>query len=448
MRTRSTMNYGQGLAVRQAYLTVGIALLVGFVMSLILLVLEYKNEQRHIEQQLQRVIKSSSAAAAESLWTLSTDLANVVSEGLISQPLIAEATIETFTGTMLSQRSRPVMSECWLDNLSFLFGATRVEVIPLFYKNDIVGNLKLEIDPLPARQAFFKQILTLFAGELAKSLILAGALLTLFYITLARPIRNYANWIERIDPDNPEGWQQAPPKREQRDELTAFGESVFQRFVQARTYFLELQQTRSALKTLNQELEERVQARTKELETALTRAEHLATTDMITGIPNRRSFMDQAEKRHAEWLRYKRPYAVLMIDLDKFKQINDTYGHPAGDQVLISVASALRQHTRCEDIVGRMGGEEFSALLVGVSEAGAITLAERIRTEIAKLPILFEGLHIPVTASIGLVPPELLQDDFDDVLKNGDQMLYQAKNEGRNRVCVYQQQSSRSLLSQ
>jgi len=437
MRTKSTINYGQGLAVRQAYLTVGIALLVGFFMSLILLVLEYQNEQRRIEQQLQRVIESSSAAAAESLWTLSSDLADVISEGLISHPLIVEATIETFTGTMLSQRNRLAFSECWLDNLSFLFGAAKVEVIPLFHNNDLVGHLKLKIDPLPARQAFFKQILTIFANELLKALILAASFLALFYITLARPIRNYARWIKQIDPDNPEGWQQAPPKRKQRDELMVFGESIFQRFVQARAYFLELQQTRSALRILNQELEERVQERTKELKAALARSEHLATTDMITGIPNRRSFMEQAKKRHAEWLRYKRPYAVLMIDLDNFKLINDTYGHPAGDQVLISVASALQQHTRSEDIIGRIGGEEFCALLVGVSEAGSITLAERIRAEIAKLPIMFEGLHIPVTASFGLVPPELLQDDFDEVLKNGDQMLYQAKNEGRNRVCIY-----------
>jgi len=438
MSTKSTLNYGQGLAFRQAYLTVGIALLVGFFMALILLFFEYQSEQRRIEQQLQRVITSSSAVAAESLWTLSTDLANVVSEGLVSQPLIVEATIETFTGTVLSQRSRPVMSECWLDNLSFLFGPTRVEVIPLFHKKDLVGHLKLNIDPLPARQVFFKRIQYIAVGELVKTLMLAAALLALFYITLARPIRDYANWIEQIDPDDPEGWQLAPPKRKQRDELTAFGESVFRRFVQARAYFLELQQTRSELKTLNQDLEERVQARTKELEAALTRAEHLATTDVITGIPNRRSFMEQAEKRHAEWLRYQRPYALLMIDLDKFKQVNDTYGHPAGDQVLISVAAALQQYTRREDIIGRIGGEEFGALLLGVSEEGAIILAERIRTEIAKLPIKFGGQSIPVTASFGLVPPELLQEDFNDVFRDGDQMLYQAKHEGRNRICVYQ----------
>lgn len=438
MSSKSTLNYGQGLAVRQVFLTVSIALLVGFFMALILLFFEYQHEQRRIEQHLQRVITSSSAIAAESLWTLNANLADVISEGLVNHPLIVDATIETFTGTMLSQHHRPITSDYWLDNLSFLFGPTRVEIIPLFHNKEAIGHLTLKIDFLLARQAFFTQILTLLAGELVKTLMLAAALLALFYITLARPIRNYANWIEQIDPDDPEGWLHALPKREQRDDLTALGESIFQRFVQARAYFLELEKTRSELKMLNQELEEHVLARTKELETALAHAKHLATTDVMTGIPNRRSFMDQAEKRHAEWLQYKHPYAVLMIDLDKFKHVNDTYGHPAGDQVLISVAAALQQHTRDKDIIGRIGGEEFCVLLVGVSKTEAINLAERIRAEIAQLPIEFEGQTIPVTASFGLVPPDRLQADFNTVLKNGDQMLYQAKNEGRNRVCIYQ----------
>ena len=430
-------HYGQGLAIRQAYLTVGIALLMGFLMALLLLIVEYQNEHGRIERRIERVIESTSAAATESLWILSTDLANGVCEGLVSQPLITEAAIETFTGTVLSRRSRFNETPSWLDHFSHIFGAARVEVIPLFHNQERIGQLSLQIDPLLVRQDFLYRALIILLSELVKALILAAALLVLFYITLARPIRSYVNWVARINPDDPEGWQQAPPKRKQRDELTALGDSIFQRFVQARAYFMELQQTRSALKTLNQDLEDRVQARTKELNLALAHAEHLATTDVLTDIPNRRSFMEQAEKRHAEWLRHKRPYAVLMMDLDKFKQINDVYGHLAGDLVLKSVAASLRHHTRCEDIIGRLGGEEFCVILVGISAADAVILAERIRAEIANLPIEFEGQSIAVTSSFGLVPPELLQDNFDQVLKHADEMMYQAKNGGRNQVCLY-----------
>jgi diguanylate cyclase (GGDEF)-like protein len=432
-----TGGYRSNLALRQAYLTVAIALLMGFFMALLLLIVEYTNEQQRIERRLERMIESTSAAASESLWILSDELANGVCEGLVSQPLIIEATIETLTGTVLSRRSRLNESPAWLDSFAYVFGTARVVEVPLFYHDDRIGQLSLTIDLLPAREEFLYRALIILLSELVKALILAAALLVLFYITLARPVRRYASWVARINPADPEGWQQAPPKRKQHDELAALGDAVFQRFVQARAYFMELQQTRSALKTLNQDLEDRVQARTQELNFALAHAEHLATTDVLTGIPNRRSFMEQAEKRHAEWLRSKRPYAVLMMDLDKFKQINDVYGHLAGDLVLKSVAVSLRQHTRREDIIGRLGGEEFCVILVGLSEANAVVLAERIRTEIANLPIEFEGQEISVTSSFGLVPPELLQENFDDVLKHADQMMYQAKNEGRNQVCLY-----------
>jgi diguanylate cyclase (GGDEF)-like protein len=435
--TERALHYGQGLALRQAYLTVAIALLVGFIMSLLLLLFEYQSEMRRMDHQLKTTIDSTSAAAAESLWILSTDLANGVSEGLVSQPLIVEASIETITGTVLSHHRQLNAPGSWLEELSFIFGATRVEVIPLFHEAERVGLLSLKIDPLLARKNFLYRTFIIMLSELIKTLILAAALLGLFYITLAVPIRDYAKWVARIHPDEPEGWKHAPPKRQQRDELTALGHSIFQRFVQARRYFMELQKTRSELKTLNQELEDRVQQRTQELKAALAQAEHLATTDVLTNIPNRRSFMDQSEKRHAEWLRHKRPYAVLMLDLDKFKQVNDTYGHPAGDQVLISIAAALRQHTRLEDIIGRLGGEEFCVILVGSNEADAVILAERIRSEIAKLLIEFSGQTISITASFGLLPPELLQDNFDDVLRNADQALYQAKEKGRNQVCLY-----------
>lgn len=435
--TKSSGGYGQGLALRQAYLTVTIALLMGFFIALLLLIVEYISEQQRMEQRLERMVDSTSAAAAESLWILSTDLANGVCEGLVSQPLITEAAIETFTGTLLSRCSRLNEAPAWLDSFSSLFGAARMEVIPLFHNDERIGQLSLKIDPLLVRQDFLARALIILLSELVKALILAAALLVLFYITLARPVQRYANWVARINPADPEGWQQAPPQRQQRDELTALSDSVFQRFVQARAYFMELQQTRTALKNLNKDLEDRVQARTKALNIALAHAEHLATTDVLTEIPNRRSFMEQAEKRHAEWLRHKRPYALLMMDLDKFKQVNDVYGHLAGDLVLKSVAASLREHTRCEDIIGRLGGEEFCVILVGIVEADAVILAERIRSEIANLTIEFEGQAISVTSSFGLVPPELLQENFDDVLKHADQMMYQAKNGGRNQVCLY-----------
>ncbi|HEX6355600.1 GGDEF domain-containing protein [Actinophytocola sp.] len=133
--------------------------------------------------------------------------------------------------------------------------------------------------------------------------------------------------------------------------------------------------------------------------------------------------------------------AVLMVDLDHFKRLNDTYGHRAGDDVLGSVAHVLQNTTRRNDIVARIGGEEFSILLPGVTEQEACQAAERIRDQIAALTVTTTNLHghptviNGITASIGVAATHRADTSVDDLLVNADRWLYQAKERGRNRVC-------------
>ncbi len=133
--------------------------------------------------------------------------------------------------------------------------------------------------------------------------------------------------------------------------------------------------------------------------------------------------------------------AVLMVDLDHFKRLNDTYGHHAGDDVLTSVAHVLQTTTRRNDIVARFGGEEFSILLPGVTEEEACQAAERIRHQIASLTVITTNLHgqpttiSGVTASIGVATTHDADADVDALLVHADRWLYQAKDLGRNRVC-------------
>jgi diguanylate cyclase (GGDEF)-like protein len=133
--------------------------------------------------------------------------------------------------------------------------------------------------------------------------------------------------------------------------------------------------------------------------------------------------------------------AVLMVDLDHFKRLNDTYGHHAGDDVLTSVAHVLQTTTRRNDIVARFGGEEFSILLPGVTEEEACQAAERIRQQIAALTVITTNLHgrpttiSGVTASIGVATTHDPNACVDDLMVHADRWLYQAKDLGRNRVC-------------
>jgi len=163
----------------------------------------------------------------------------------------------------------------------------------------------------------------------------------------------------------------------------------------------------------------------------------LASTDMLTGLPNRRSFMESLDAGIANFRAHPASGgALLMADIDHFKRVNDTYGHPVGDTVLRHVAQTIRNCLRQEDAAGRLGGEEFTVLLKGISAADALAQAHRIRETLAGLAAVTSAGEIKVTISIGLVM--LNGDDADLSLSHADEALYTAKNTGRNRVCVWQ----------
>jgi len=165
--------------------------------------------------------------------------------------------------------------------------------------------------------------------------------------------------------------------------------------------------------------------------------QQLAITDSLTGLFNRRHFFTLSRTEFARSYRYNRPLAALMLDLDHFKSINDTYGHAAGDRVLIEVAQCCQRELRNVDIRGRFGGEEFVVLMPETSREKAWLAAERLRKSIADLVIIFEQQTINVTASIGL---SILDEDcksLDLMLDRSDKALYCAKQCGRNRVCTW-----------
>lgn len=168
--------------------------------------------------------------------------------------------------------------------------------------------------------------------------------------------------------------------------------------------------------------------------------QEMATTDALTGLPNRRCFLERLQE-HLELLaRGVSPAAsLMMLDLDRFKNVNDTWGHAAGDQVLQQVACVMREQLRKIDIPGRLGGEEFAILLPGVGADEARISAERLRQVLANSPrTLSDGTRIEQTISIGIT--ELLSTDLDvkAPLSRADRALYQAKAEGRNRTIIAQ----------
>lgn len=172
------------------------------------------------------------------------------------------------------------------------------------------------------------------------------------------------------------------------------------------------------------------------------RMRYLAITDPLTKLANRRYFIERAEKEFARFKRKDTPGCLLMLDIDHFKKVNDTYGHGVGDDVLVAFTQVLQQALRETDLAGRLGGEEFAILLPQESLPGAETLAERVRRRVEALVIDAEQQQIKITVSIGVAQFQSEDNNIEQVIAHADKALYTAKRQGRNRVIRYHEQLS------
>ncbi len=190
-----------------------------------------------------------------------------------------------------------------------------------------------------------------------------------------------------------------------------------------RINYLELMEERQLRHSLEQEVHYR-----KQLEAELR---HCATTDPLTGIYDRRHFMELGKKEAERAFRYQRPLSVMLIDIDHFKQVNDSLGHAAGDQVLKRLSTIIRNTLRCNDIFGRLGGDEFAVITPELEKGAAVHLAERLRRSLEG-PGTDSELRITVSIGVTCVMPD--DEDIAATLHRADRAMYQSKDLGRNRV--------------
>ena len=163
---------------------------------------------------------------------------------------------------------------------------------------------------------------------------------------------------------------------------------------------------------------------------------HRASHDMLTALPNRAAFEERLHEELERWKRFRTPVSMLVWDIDRFKKINDTYGHRAGDRVLREVANCFANRLRASDFIARIGGEEFCTLLVGTETEAALRVANELREAVAGLKLLFHGQPVRVTVSCGVT--SLRDSDGADggtIFERADAALYRAKDGGRN-LCI------------
>ena len=182
-------------------------------------------------------------------------------------------------------------------------------------------------------------------------------------------------------------------------------------------------------------LQEALEEREKELLEANERLTHMSQTDALTGLDNRRHLNERIDEMFSHAKRLTEPFSLVMCDLDKFKSVNDTYGHQAGDEVLKQLAAILKDEAREIDRVGRYGGEEFMLLLPGTVLDAAVTFAERVRKRIEGHTFTFAEGTLTRTSSFGVAGwPHPKIEQSDDLVRTADDALYVAKETGRNKV--------------
>ncbi len=161
----------------------------------------------------------------------------------------------------------------------------------------------------------------------------------------------------------------------------------------------------------------------------------LTTTDGLTQIYNKRYLLETLDREISRCHRYSRELSLVMLDLDYFKRINDTFGHLAGDYVLRQVAQVIRAHIRREDVFARYGGEEFALILPEIDTVHATITADKARKLVERQKLVFEGAKMPVTLSCGVAALHGEMLSTRELIKRADAKLYEAKEAGRNRVC-------------
>lgn len=301
------------------------------------------------------------------------------------------------------------------------------EYLTAFAKNSTyqlnVYSLQLRDD---AEKAIFTTVSTIFI-LLVIVLLVTIFMVSFLFLRFTTPLRKIISYINYISEGN---FDAEPfPGDKRKDEIGILASS-FNKMLRL------IQKQMKQLNDHKKHLEEQVLKRTKELEAAKNQLDIISRTDELTGLPNRRDLREKIQQEAHRAVRMRRDFCFIFIDIDKFKRINDTYGHNCGDVVLKNVANTIRNLLRKYDFVARWGGEEFLVMLPETALEGATIVAERFRKTVEALEINYSDLRIPVTITVGvaLYDPRL---GVDRSIQLADQALYKGKENGRNQVVVW-----------
>ncbi len=399
---------------------------VTFLVTGVQFAIEYLKTQDSIIKELKQLEETVRVPISTSLWQFNQKQLEALTSGLIEMPIIEGVDVfENQGNKVISKRSYAPGSVplSLFDTKSGLNWVLNGQEIPL-------GSLTL----YSSSEVVLDRVLFGFAliaiTAIIKISILFGLFMWAFDRFLAGPLKELMSQVDDIQ----------------------LGQNAGKRFILSITDKNELYQLKEHMNTMlsaieqdrerlledekakRDWLEEAVEKRTEELLKANEKLKDLAAKDVLTGALNRGSFFDSAQHMLDLSHRQKTTASFVMMDLDHFKKVNDTYGHFIGDKVLVHFTHTIKTLLRKSDLLGRIGGEEFAIFLPDTGSDGTYQLAEKLRKTIAGSTLEIDGKTVTYTVSMGVVSTEPEDTSITELFKRADLKLYEAKENGRNRV--------------
>ncbi|MEX1057421.1 MAG: EAL domain-containing protein [Natronospirillum sp.] len=419
------MAIGKSIASRLAIIAVFIALPVSILFGLNQIHTDYRTEAERIDVLVNQLLTAYLPAADRAIHNIDRRLATEVTAGLLTYDFLVRAEIIDEQGVVLGQAERPLATDSsWLLHEFIPRSIVADRAIPIV-GTDNTGLLRIEAD----RHLALAPVLNRGGEILLTALLQAGVFMVLFYMAyhwqVTRPLVALSQQFHRFDPEHSDTTALKVSTSHRHDELGELAASA-RRLVYA-------------VQSLLQERAEAEQA----IRLSSERIEYLAYHDGLTDLPNRTLIHDRLETIVANAHRSGKISALVFVDLDNFKNINDSLGHEAGDHVLKEVARRLLRQVSTADMVARMGGDEFVMCLTDIADSrkDALLIAETravFLRQALTIPFWHNQQQLTITASIGiaLVPEGSLESS--DLLRNADIAMFAAKLQGKNTYQLFQ----------
>lgn len=384
-----------------------------------------QQHSRQYQMVVDEIARTSVPLLSVGLWDIELKAVQQQVDLIAQRPQVGYVQVNTSIGRTFSAGNRALQGGPVSLRLKIPapvpVGANATSGAPATGSSDSVGELVLVGNQQYLIDEVLRNALSVFIGYGIFTLLICGLITYMLRRELQIPLQHMARFAAELTPQTlTQPIDLDRPRRANSDEIDLVADG-----------FSKLQH---GLRDHIANLDHKVEERTLQLKALAEANRVLSITDELTGCFNRRTLENRLREELGRCQRYQRNLTVIALDLDFFKNINDGYGHAAGDEVLRSVGSLLRQSTRQNlDWIVRMGGEEFLIVLPETDLAPALAHAERLRQKIEELPVRHEGRAIPVTASLGVAQWQSPQNGQSLIL-HADTLLYDAKAAGRNQV--------------